>query len=481
MLVNQIASTLNSLNEAMVGAEVTFADDLSNIVDAGKAILDFTSESKENYDNFVRGIIDRVGRSVYVDRTYTSQAPNILKDSWEYGSIMMKVRAELQDAQNNSTWQIGDIANGTGLSNDQTSGGDPIVPSRLDPYVLSKPTVSAKFYNKRVTYEVAITLVDYQLREAFRSAAEMSRFIAMIENRIRVKRTLCTDALIMATLRNLAGVKIASGKAINLLPLYNATLAEGTSITADDYWTNPDAIRFANKTIALHKKYMTGASTLYNEGNYVTFTPEDRMKAVFLAEFVKDAEVYLYADTFHNEYDKLDGYSEVPYWQGSSTDGSLDSRSTIQGTFIDTDEKTVSGGIDGVICMLFDDEAAAVCCENDRTTSQYNPRAEYTNFFYKWDALYMNDLEENCIVFYVSDDEVAGSFGSSAPATWDSAYAIANSPYYIWDDATSQYRQLTADDKSTETGYDWEDYAYRSYLYKPAAEAVEETKTIKKK
>lgn len=464
MLVNQISTMLNELGEAMVGLDVTFAEDLSNIVDAGKQILDFTGDNNENYDRFMKKMIDRVGRAMYVDRPYTSQAPNILKDSWAYGSILMKVRAELMDAQDNSTWQLGDIANGTGLSNDQDSLGNPIIPSRLDPFVLNKPNVSAKFYNKRVTYEVPITLVDYQLREAFTSAAEMSRFIAMIENRIRVKRTLSTDALVMATIRNLAGVKLATGKAINLLPLYNATIA--TPITADDFWTNPDAIRFANKTISLNAKYMEGASTLYNEGDYVTFTPSDRLKAVFLAEFVKDAEVYLYSDTFHNEYDKLEGYSEVAYWQGSSTDGSLSARSSIMGSFITNDEKIVSGAADGVIAVLFDEEAAAVCCENDRTTSQRNGRAEYINYFYKWDALYMNDLEENCIVFYVSDDTIEGAFPASVPSDWNTKYAIASSPYYIWDPDNETYTQLSASDASTETGFDWADYAGKAYIKK---------------
>lgn len=464
MLVNQISTMLNDLGKSMAGLETNFADDLSNIVDAGKKILDFTSADKKNFDNFMEKMIDRVGYFMEVNRTYRSQAPNILKNSWEYGSILMKVRAELMDAQDNSTWQLAEIPNGTGLSNDQDPLGNPIIPSRLDPFVLNKPNVEAKFYNKKVTYEVPITLVDYQLREAFTSAAEMSRFIAMIENRIRVKRTLSTDALIMATIRNLAGVKIATGKAINLLPLYNATIA--TPIIAADFWTNPDAIRFANKTISLNAKYMEGASTLYNEGDYVTFTPSDRLKAIFLAEFVKDAEVYLYSDTFHNEYDKLEGYSEIAYWQGSSTDGSLASRSTIQGTFIDNDEKLVSGAADGVIAVLFDEEAAAICCENDRTTSQRNARAEYINYFYKWDAMYMNDLEENCIVFYVSDDTIAGSFPAAAPSDWNTTYAKADSPYYVWDTTTNTYRQLTAADQTTATGFDWSNYANKAYLNK---------------
>ena len=468
MKVEQIASILNDLNDAMVGADTTFADDLSNIVDAGKSVLDYTGENNDNYENYIRKLIDRVGKVIFVDRAYRSQAPNILKDSWEYGSILMKVRVELMDNKNNATWQLGDIPNGTGLSNDQDAQGNPITPSRLDPFVLNKPTAQAKFYNKRVTYEIPITLADYQLRSAFTSASEMARFIATIENRIRVKKTLDVDALIMATIRNLAGYKIATGKAINLLPLYNATVPAASAIQAADFWTNPDAIRFANKTISLYKKYMAAASTLFNESDYVTFTPEDRLKAVFLAEYVKDAEVYLYADTFHNEYDKLDGYSEIGFWQGTSTDGSLESRSKIFGTFVSDDEKTVTGGVDGVIAALFDEEAAVVCCEHDRTTSQRNGRAEYVNYFYKYDCGIINDMQENCVIFYISDDNVSGVLPASKPTTWDSAYAIASSPYQIWDTTTNDYRALTADDASTETGFDWDDYKGLSYIYTPS-------------
>lgn len=467
MKVEQIASILNTLNQTMVGTEDVFADDLSNIVDGGRTVLDYTSDANgANFDNYIKGLIDQVGKVIFVDRAYTSHAPNILKDSWEYGSILMKVRAELMDARNNTTWSLGDIANGTGLSNDQDAGGTPITPSRLDPFVLSKPTVNAKFYNKRVTYEVAISLVDYQLREAFRSASDMARFIAMLENRIRVKRILCTDALIMATIRNLAGYKIATGKAINLLPLYNATIV--TPITAADFWTNPDAIRFANKTIALYKEYLTAASTLFNEGDYITYTPEDRLKAVFLAEYVKDAETYLYSDTFHKEFVELSGFDEVGFWMGTGKDGSLSSRSSIMGKFVGNNEELVQGGIDGVIAMLFDEEACAVCCEHDRVTSQYNGRGEYTNYFYKWDAGYLNDQEENCVVFYVSDTTITGALPAAKPATWDSAYAIASSPYKVWDATNEEYRALTADDASTETGFDWDNYAGLAYIYTPS-------------
>ena len=185
MLVNQIATILNDLNAAMVGADTTFAEDLSNIVDAGKTVLDFTSDANgANFDNYIKGIIDRVGKVTFVDRVYVSQAPNLLKNSWEYGSILMKVRTELMDATSNSSWQLGDIPNGAGAGYDWEQGTDPqvqIIPSRLDPFVLSKPTANAKFYNKRVTYEVKLTIAREQLKEAFRSESEMNRFTLSAE------------------------------------------------------------------------------------------------------------------------------------------------------------------------------------------------------------------------------------------------------------------------------------------------------------
>ena len=461
MLVNQIATTLNNVTKEMVGENILFAEDLSNIVDCGKEVLDFVSQDNNNYDNFMKKVIDQIGRMVFVDRTYTSQAPNILKDSWEYGSIMMKVRAEMMDAKDNSTWLLGNIPNNAGAGYDYREDpdypGDPshatsqVIPSRLDPFVLSKPNVAAKFYNKKVTYEVPITLAREQLKEAFRSASDMSRFFSMIENRIAMKRTLCNDALIMRTIDNLIGNKVASGKAVNILPLYNATLGTGVDpITAADFWTNLEAIKFANKTIALYKQYLREASTLYNEGNYVTFTPESRLKAVFLSEFVKSAEYYLYADTFNEEFVKLSGYGEVGYWQGTgNTPNDRTSRSTINGTFITPNDGTVIASQDGIVAVLFDEQAAAVCCENDRVTSIYNPRAEYTNYFYKWDANYLNDLEENCVVFYVSDTTIEMTAPATKPADWDDKYAKANSGYGIWNATTGEYDALTASDAIT--------------------------------
>lgn len=392
MRIKQIATALNNtFNKQQLGLTAVVNEDLSNIVDIGKEIAGTDTFGADNFDSFTRDLIDQVGKIMFVDRTYTSQAPNILKDGWEYGSILEKVRCELPEAQDNATWD---------LFNYPVSGGA----AYPDPFELSKPDVKAKFFNSKTTYEVPITLTVEQVKEAFQSASQMSSFIAMIENRIAMKMTLCNDALIMATIDNLIGQKLNSGKnVINLITLYNAAKPAGASnVTAATALQDKEFLRFASKTIGMYKKYLAGASALYNEGDYVTFTPADRLKFVANTEFAKALDSYLYSDTYNEEFVKLGGYEEVAYWQGSGT--SNGDRLTID-VSVDVEGTATRVKNTGVVAVMFDDEAAAVCNQNYRVTSIYNPRGEYTNYFYKWDAMYMNDTLENAVVFTIADNE----------------------------------------------------------------------------
>lgn len=462
-LANVLNGTLNSTGiiDQVTGEKAVAAEDLSDIVDIGKTVLDYTGQSNTNYDSFMRNLIDQVGKIMFVDRVYTSQAPNILKDGFEYGSILEKVRCEVPEARDNATWDLFNypVENGAAYP---------------DPFELSKPSATAKFFNSKATYEIPITLTDVQLREAFQSASQFGSFISMIENRIRMKMTLCNDGLIMATIANLMGQKFRLGANVNLLEAYKAVNASAT-VTAATALVDKEFLRFASKTIAQYKKYLATASTLYNgdgTSSYLTFTPADRLKFIANTEFSKSLDAYLYSDTYHNEFVNLPGYEEVAFWQGTGT--SNDDRLKIDVT-VDDGSTGTEVVRDGILAVMFDDEAAAVCNQNFRVTSAYNGRGEYTNYFYKWDAMYMNDLLENCVVFNISDYSNGETFtGDSAPDNWDTAYAIANSPYYIADANGSvtingkKYTQLSASDKSTAQGYSWTDYKGKEIVKKIA-------------
>lgn len=377
MVVNQIAKLINEIAQETIGESAVVQEDLSNIIDVGKAIFDNTS-----VDNYAKAMIDRIGRVIYVDRTYGSNAPNILRDSWEYGSALQKVRCQIPDATENDTWSLTD---GTSY----------------DPFVFTKPDITVKYFNSKNTFEVPMSFTELQMRESVLSAESMNRFVSMIENRIRMKMTLSTDSMIMRTINNLIAEKIASNNnVVNILSLYNT--AKGATLTAAEAIINSDFLRYAAEIILNYQKYITRASMLFNNDGYVTFTPRDRQRLVMLQSFMTSMIVNMQSDIYHNELVSIDGYSTVPYWQGSGTSDAyeFDEVSTIN-------VKTASNGTTvnkiGIIGVLFDIEAACVCNENYRVTSIYNPKAEFWNYFYKFDCMYLNDLAENCIVFTVED------------------------------------------------------------------------------
>lgn len=376
MKVTQIATILNEAQQEIIGEAAITTENLENVVDMGKQILEAT-----DVDNYVRKLIDKVGRMIFVDRVYNSTAPDILADSWEYGSAMQKVRCEMPDAIENDSWR---------LTNGQS----------YDPFVFTAPDVQSKFYDSKVTYEVQMSFTEMQVKSAFNSPAEMNSFFAMIENRIRFKLTLSNDILKTRTVNNLIAEKIHSNNnVVNLLTMYNTEFTQ--TLKADHALMDKDFLRYAIGKIKEYIKYIQRPSMLFNDGGYTAFTPESDMKMVLLSRFVNTAEVYLQSDTFHNDLVKLSGYSEVPYWQGSGTSETFDFAEISK-----IDVTTASGNKvsqAGIIGTIFDRDACMVCNANPRVTSIYNPKGEYWNYFYKYDASYFNDTMENCVVFIVAD------------------------------------------------------------------------------
>ena len=403
MLINQIANTLNTVIEPIaVGGTAVVTEDLRNIVDVGKVVLDYVSVGNNNFNNFVSGLIDQIGKTVFWDRTYEGAAPAIMVDSWEYGSILMKTRCEIPDFHDSVTWKLADIY-ANAIANNKTPGIADY--PALDPFELSIPEAQAKFYNKKQAFELPITIGMKQLEQAFTSASEMQRFVSMIENRIRTKQTIATDALIYRTVANFMGLKIADGNYIDLMTAYNT--AYGTSFaTYDDCVAEPKFLAFASRVIDNYRSYMKEASVLFNKAGYVSFTPADKMKTIILKDFEGCMKSTLYSTTFHDDYVKLGDYEVVNSWQGSGTGyGSSSDRGKLDVKCTDgTTDHTVTAV---PVAVLFDRDGCAVCNEDPRVTSQYNPRGEYTNFFYKWDANYLNDNVENGLVFTIGAPTVS--------------------------------------------------------------------------
>lgn len=382
MEVQQIYNIVNTITQETLGESAVVNEDLSNIVDIGESVI-----GTNNIDNYVRSLVDHIGRVIFVNRPYTGSAPSVLMDGWEYGSILEKITIDkLPEASENESWELQD---GTSY----------------DPNIFYKPEVSAKFFNSKNTFEIPMSFTERQVKESFSNVEQLNGFMSMIYNSIDRSMTVKTDAMIMRTIDHMIAETVyadypdgtytgKSGvKAVNLLYLYNQKF--GTELTPEAAITTPEFIRFASYIMGLYKSRLSRVSTLFNVGGKDRFTTPDLLHVVLLADFANSAGAYLQSDTYHNEFTALPNAEIVPSWQGSGLDYGFTSTSSIN--IKTASNNTVS--LDGILGVMFDRDALGVCNQDRRVTSQYNPKAEFFNNFYKWDCSYFNDQNENFVVF----------------------------------------------------------------------------------
>ena len=383
MLVSQVCTIMNDVTTEMLGEQAIIKEDLSNVVDIGKTI-----ETAAGLDNYVRKLVDHIGKVVFVNRPYSGSAPSVLMDGWEYGSILEKVTYDtLPEATENETWNLQD---------GQT----------YDVNKFTQPKVSTKFYNKRTTFEIPMSFAERQVKSAFNSPAQINAFFSMIHNAIDKSMTVKTDGLVSRTINNMIAETIHAANtvnAVNLLAVYKLRFPEDSTITAANCLYKPEFIRFAAFTMKLYSDRLIKLSKLFNIGKKDRFTSKDLQHIVLLAEFESLAATYLQSDTFHNELTALPKAETIPYWQGSGVDFATESTSKIH--------VTTSSGIEvqqtGILGIIFDREALGVSNLDRRVTANYNGKGEFYNNWFKADAGYFNDLNENFVVFYVADPPVA--------------------------------------------------------------------------
>lgn len=391
MKVSQIHEIVNAMSGEYLGKTDLVKEDLSNIVEFGDEI-----QNLNLLDNYVKSLIDHIGKVVFVDRPYQGSVPSVLMDGWEYGAIMEKIAMdEYPKAQENDTWNL---QNG----------------KSYDPNVFNQPKASAKFFNKRSTFEIPISLAEKQVKSAFSSAQQLNSFFSMINTAIETSMTIKLDSLVMATINSMSAATLhdaatkATPRAVNLLKMYNTKFTK--TLTAVQSVQDPEFLRWASFYMGIYVKRLSKLSTLFNVGGKERFTAADRLHIVLLDEFVKASEAYLQSDTYHDNFVKLPNAETVPYWQGSGTAYDFTSTSAITVKYqpAQGDAAVAPAAVEvaqgGILGVMFDRDALGVSNLDRRTTSNFNPRGEFFNNWYKFDAGYFNDLNENFVVFYVADE-----------------------------------------------------------------------------
>ena len=387
MEVKQIYTLMNSVSNEVLGKTDLVKEDLTGLVDMGTEVF-----NQNAVDNYVKSLVNHIGKVIFVNRPYAGKVPSVLMDAWEFGSVLEKISADIPQATENESWKLID---GQEYKQD----------------VFHKPVVTAKFFNSKVTFEVPVSITEKQVKESFSNAEQLNGFLSMIYSAVDKSMTIKADALIMRTINNMVAEtfkadataftggdysKASTNRCVNLLKLYNDKF--GTKLTANTAILNSDFIRFASYTIGMYADRLGSISTLFNIGGKARFTGSDMLHLVLLTDFAKGADTYLYSDTKNYQFVTLGKHETVPCWQASGQSYSFNDVSTIE-------VKTASGTdvkVTGVIGVMFDRDALGVSNLDRRVTSNYNAKAEFFNNYFKFDAGYFNDTNENFVVFYMA-------------------------------------------------------------------------------
>lgn len=401
MTVKQIYDLMNTVTGEVLGKTDLIAEDLSNVVDVGTAVFNANA-----IDNYVKTLVNHIGKVVFVNRPYSGKIPSVLMDSWEFGSVLEKISCDTPEATENESWDL-------------------VYKQEYKQDIFYQPKVSAKFFNSKVTFEVPMSFTEKQVKESFSNAAQLNGFISMIYNAVDRSMTIKIDSLVMRTINSMIAQTLnadktsftggygtaSTARCVNLLKLYNdkffpatGSAANPDALTADKAIYDPDFIRFASYTMGVYVDRLASISTLFNVGGKDRFTDAANLHVIMLSDFAKGADVYLQSDVRHNEMTRLPNYETIPYWQGSGQNYEFGSTSAIKVTI----DASTTVGIDGIVGVMFDRDALGVSNLDRRVTTAYNAKAEFFNNYYKFDAGYFNDTNENFVVFFVSDAKTAG-------------------------------------------------------------------------
>ena len=365
----QIADFLNLSTREVIGQEDTaILEDLSNIVDFGETVANM-GKTVPLLDDFV----GRIARVIYYDRLFNGVMDlGILKDQIEYGLGLQRMSIdELPEAEDNATWQLQD-----GVS--------------VDPFVVKLPKAKARYFEKRNTSEIDMTILRRQYKAAFTSPEGMATFVGMIFNSVENSKAIKINNLQKSILRAAMAAVLkhdyptanyATGGGImgvNVLAGYKEEIDPDTTLTKVTCKYNKEYLRYASMVMNDYVRAVKELSILYNIEGAPRFTPDPRL--VVLGKFADACQYYLEADTYHNNLVSIPGYREIDSWQATpSRDFDQLSKINVKNDNGDTVE------LDNIIAVMYDPDGLMISVNNARVLSQPNNKGEYDNYFWKFD------------------------------------------------------------------------------------------------
>lgn len=377
ILQNKDVHTLcnEALSNVLGENDPILSEDLSNVVDVGTALANANA-----YENFLEGLAVATSKYIFKFRQYSTKAPNVLRDSREYGQLIQKIRSALPELSQNQSYHL---VNGASYDDNQFINNE----------------VEVTIFKDRIDFEVRKSIPRDQLKNAFTSADELGTFTSMlfglVENRLR----LAMDQLIFFTMKRYLGKLVTTDsnvRVVKLLTEYKALVptADGT-LTADKALYDEGFLTYAGARIMDYKDLMGNYNVQFNEDGFETFTPSEDLHVVLYNKFVQNMGTFAKAKVFNDEFLDLPRHETVTYWQGLG-DGSDSARTSID---IDIDGVNVNKSY--IIGFAFDHDGLGVNHDEPSREAHYVKSGQFYNYWYKEVLGIFNDFSENAVCFVI--------------------------------------------------------------------------------
>ena len=381
MKVEDVSALVNAAAANFDGLNATVNQDLSNIIDFGRAITDMYSNGN-GFDVFFGKLVDQFNTIKFWSRPYVSFAPAVYVEAERFGSIRAMYRTGYLKSQPSPVWNLQE-----GVS--------------YDPFTVHKQEVQARFWNDRFSSELEPqTIVHDQIESAFRNETELMSFIGMLEMARNNSHGRAWDELIMSLFQAIIGMCVNAGgmQDVKLLTEYNTKFSQ--SLTADTAMYDEAFVRYAIYRMGIVRDQMKMVTGMFNASNWLTATSPDRQKTVMISDFARAAGVYLHdaPNQFNTGNLTIPNADVVPAWQGMGTSGALSDRMAINAT-IKIADQSITSTAQGVLAVVYDEWALGVSAQKHTITSQYNPRTQSTNYFDTMFGGFFVSPDENAIVF----------------------------------------------------------------------------------
>ena len=388
MKITQAAAFINAAVQEIDGSIALVTEDLSNIVEVGKSL-----EAAGGLDAYAKALPNHIGKVIFADLVIESMAPNVMRDAWEYGSLLEKIRVDVPVADDNETWDLVD-----GQS--------------YDPNIFTAPKATVKFWNSIDTFEIPMSITRKQIKQSFSNGTQAASFVAYIslaiENGLRVRIDHLTMKLFSGMIADTLFKAYQSGTdftgashpaAVNLLYLWKQENPD-SQLTAESAIKDPDFLRWAAVQMRILPSRMKGLSKLYNIEGVGRATPYSRQRWVMLNDFREAVGTYLYdgIGQVNTEHLVIPDSHNVPYWQGTGTDYGFNSISKV----FCTSPAGHSVEATGILAVCYDADCMAICNTDRYVDTNHNGKASFDNYWYKYEAGYFVDHGENFVVFFVA-------------------------------------------------------------------------------